>query len=315
MDRRHLNLARETDVRYELLIPGEAEAMLLVEQHADTATSCDAKLDEVVELAQYKTGLAAAAHVAEDEADFQLYWGLAQRFVPTLHRLQGSTRPRRASKTSPCPSSCAARFPAARAGHAQAAAGHRLVFGHAAHGQLHIRPFLDLANPDDVRDDGVAGRRAVRKSLAAAAARSAASTATASAARRSSPGSTARWSNVFREVKQIFDPQGLLNPGKIVPLAPTRMTQNLRPTGDRICRQPSRRSRSGADRQTASRSDRSSCSCSWQPDEMAAAARAVQRLRRLPLDVARRADVPDLSHDPREEASPRAKANLDPRAC
>ena len=30
MDRRHLSLARETDVRYELLIPGETEAMLLV---------------------------------------------------------------------------------------------------------------------------------------------------------------------------------------------------------------------------------------------------------------------------------------------
>ena len=36
MDRRHLSLARETDVRYELLIPGETEAMLLVEFHADT---------------------------------------------------------------------------------------------------------------------------------------------------------------------------------------------------------------------------------------------------------------------------------------
>ena len=33
MDRRHLNLARETDIRYELLIPGEAEAVLLVEHH------------------------------------------------------------------------------------------------------------------------------------------------------------------------------------------------------------------------------------------------------------------------------------------
>ena len=56
MDRRHLNLARETDVRYELLIPGEAEAMLLVEHHADSRDELRRKLDEVVELAQYKTG-------------------------------------------------------------------------------------------------------------------------------------------------------------------------------------------------------------------------------------------------------------------
>jgi hypothetical protein len=45
MDRRHLNLARETDVRYELLIPGEAEAMLLVEQHADSPDELASKLD------------------------------------------------------------------------------------------------------------------------------------------------------------------------------------------------------------------------------------------------------------------------------
>jgi FAD/FMN-containing dehydrogenase len=93
MDRRHLNLARESDVRYELLVPGEAEAVLLVEQHGDSPEQVRARLDEVVELVQFKTNLAAASHVAEDDGDFQLYWGLARRFVPTLYRLQGTTRP------------------------------------------------------------------------------------------------------------------------------------------------------------------------------------------------------------------------------
>src|SRR6185503_19050463 len=93
MDRRHLSLARETDVRYELLIPGEAEAVLMVEHHADSREELQRKLDEVVELAQYKLGLAAASQVAEDENDFQLYSGLSQRFVPTLYRTQGSSRP------------------------------------------------------------------------------------------------------------------------------------------------------------------------------------------------------------------------------
>ena len=36
MDRRHLNLARENDLRYELLIPGTAEAVLLVEFDGDS---------------------------------------------------------------------------------------------------------------------------------------------------------------------------------------------------------------------------------------------------------------------------------------
>src|SRR5262249_17931072 len=54
MDRRHLSLARETDVRYELLIPGEAEAVLLVECHADSREELRHKLDEIVELVQYQ---------------------------------------------------------------------------------------------------------------------------------------------------------------------------------------------------------------------------------------------------------------------
>ena len=120
MDRRHLSLARETDVRYELLIPGEAEAVLLVEYHADSREELQHKLDEVVELVQYKTGLAAASHVAEDEVDFQLYWGLAQRFVPTLYRMQGSSRPTPCIEDIAVPLDGAARLSAARARHAQA---------------------------------------------------------------------------------------------------------------------------------------------------------------------------------------------------
>ena len=54
------------------------------------------------------------------------------------------------------------------------------------------------------------------------AARSARSTAPASPARRGSSGSTARCTPVFRELKRIFDPKNLLNPGKIVGPDPSR---------------------------------------------------------------------------------------------
>src|SRR4029078_1865694 len=150
MDRRHLSLARETDVRYELLIPGEAEAVLLVEFHADSRDELQHKLDELVELIQFNLGLAAASHVAEDEVDFQLYWGLAQRFVPTLHRMQGSSRP------TPCIEDIAVPVEALPVflRHVQDTLKHlqvtASVFGHAAQGQLHIRPFLDLRSENDV---------------------------------------------------------------------------------------------------------------------------------------------------------------------
>src|SRR3954452_7308090 len=227
MDRRHLSLARETDVRYELLIPGEAEAVLLVEFHADSRHELKHKLDEVIDKVQYKLGLAAASHIAEDDIDFQLYWGLSQRFTPTLQRMPGSSRP------TPCIEDIAVPLAALPVfmRHVQDTLK-RLqvtasVFGHAAQGQLHIRPFLDLTVDSDVR---------TMESLAAALyeqvwlLRGTISGEHGDGLSRT-PFLAKQYGplvNVFRELKQIFDPNGMLNPGKIVPIAPTRMTQHIR---------------------------------------------------------------------------------------
>jgi len=233
MDRRHLSLARETDVRYELLIPGETEAMLLIELHADSRDELLSKQDHLVEFVQFDLNLAAGSYVAEDETDFQLYWGLAQRFVPTLHRTQGAARP------TPCIEDIAVpleglpiflRHLQDTLKRLQVTAS---VFGHAAQGQLHIRPFLDLSNADDVRTmeelavelyervwmlrGTISGEHGDGLSR------------TPFLARQYGP-----LVNVFRELKRIFDPQCLLNPGKIVPISPTRITQHMRPTGNRV---------------------------------------------------------------------------------
>ena len=227
MDRRHINLARETDVRYELLIPGEAEAILLVEQHAADRDELSGKLDDVVEIAQYKTGLAAAAHVADDDTEFQLFWGLGQRFVPTLHRLQGSSRPTPGIEDIALPPAALPVFlrhlqDTLKRLHVTAS-----VFGHASHGQLHVRPFLDLSNPDDVSTmETLAGELYEKVWLlrgTISGEHGDGLSRTPFLARQYGP-----LVNVFRELKQIFDPKGLLNPGKKVPLAPMRMTQNLR---------------------------------------------------------------------------------------
>jgi FAD/FMN-containing dehydrogenase/Fe-S oxidoreductase len=307
MDRRHLNLARETDVRYELLIPGEAEAMLLVEQHAETRHELDARIDELVDLAVYKSGLAAAAHVAEDEDDFQLFWGLAQRFVPTLHQMQGTSRP------TPCIEDIAVpveslpvflRHVQDTLKHLQVTAS---VFGHAAQGQLHIRPLLDLAMPDDVRameslavelyekvwslHGTISGEHADGLSR------------TPFLARQYGP-----LANVFRELKQIFDPQGLLNPGKKVPLTPTRMTQNLRLTNIRL--PPADTEAVNGDATNGQSLHDFEPQLGWRPEEMALAARACNgcgACRCISLDVRM---CPIFHMNPREEASPRAKANL-----
>ncbi len=305
MDRRHINLARETDVRYELLIPGEAEAILLVEHHAASRDELTAKLDEVVELAQYKTGLAAASHVADDESEFQLFWGLGQRFVPTLHRLQGATRPTPGIEDIAVPPAALPVFlkhvqDTLKRLHVTAS-----VFGHAAHGQLHIRPFLDMVNPDDVHTmETLAGELYEKVWLlrgTISGEHGDGLSRTPFLARQFGP-----LVNVFRELKQIFDPQGLLNPGKKVPLVPTRMTQNLRAQRGPLV-EPA------ADAPPVPENGRPRAyelQLNWRPDEIMDAARLCNgcgACRSTSPDV-RMCPIFHLS--PREEASPRAKANL-----
>jgi len=306
MDRRHLNLARESDVRYELLIPGEAEAVLLVEQHGDSAAEVRAKVDEVVELVQFKTGLAAAAHVSEDDGDFQLFWGLARRFVPTLYRLQGTTRPVPCIEDMAVPPAALPVF----LRHAQDTFKRLQVtaslFGHAGHGQLHIRPFLDLANSDDVATLETLAAELYEKVWLLGGTISGEHgdglSRTPFLAAQFGP-----LTNVFRELKQIFDPQGLLNPGKIVPLAPQRMTHDLRA----ITIHQTQQAAADAAAETNSRTaGLFALQLQWQPEELMDAARLCNgcgACRSTSPDVRM---CPIFRLSPREEASPRAKANL-----
>ena len=308
MDRRHITLARETDVRYELLIPGEAEAILLVEHHADSREELQARLDEVVELAQYKTGLAAAAHVAEDEGDFQLYWGLGQRFVPTLHRVSGVKRPVPGIEDIAVPLAAVPVFLRHVQDTLKRLQVTASVFGHAAQGQLHIRPFLDLTESDDVRTMELLAGELYEKVWLLRGTISGEHgdglSRTPFLARQYGP-----LVNVFRELKQIFDPQGMLNPGKIVPLGPTRITQNLRPAGREFASlEPSE---ADAPPPTNGQPQRPvELQLTWRAEEVAVASRLCNgcgACRSTSLDVRM---CPIFHMNPREEASPRAKANL-----
>ncbi len=308
MDRRHLNLARKTDVRYELLLPEAAEAVLLVELHAATREDLRDKLEGVVEQAQYRSGLAVASHLAEDEADFHLFWELARRFVPMLYRLQGSTRPIPCVEDIAVPPEALPNFlrhlqDTLKRLHVTAS-----LFAHAGHGQLHIRPFLDLANTNDIHTMESLADELYEKVWLLGGTISGEHgdglSRTPFMARQYGP-----LVNVFRELKQIFDPQGILNPGKIVPSTATRMTQHLRSVTYPLLAsaKPEPTISSGS---LPSVSKLVELQLDWRPEEMAISARACNgcgTCRSLSDDV-RMCPIYRLA--PREEASPRAKANL-----
>ena len=304
MDRRHISLARETDPRYEVLLSGAAEAVLHVEVFGNDSQDAAQRVAAIVEAMRSDESLAASAIVAETDDDLRLFSQLSKRFVSTLHRLKGNRRAVPGIEDLAVPRAALPQFFRRLQETLKRRQVTASVFGHGIHGQLHIRPLLDLSSPAELRKletlasdlydtvwllgGTMGGEHGDGLSR------------TPFASRQHGP-----LVNVFREVKRIFDPQGVLNPGKIVPSPGARMTHHTRAIV------PASRPEAIEGPKTETElPPLVDLQLSWDADEITLAARTCNG-----CGVCREQDdavrmCPIFRFTPREEASPRAKANL-----
>jgi len=304
MDRRHLSLARESHPRYDLLIPQAAEAVLLVEYQAESADQLRERLDKTIQRLQQETKLASGSYVADDHYDHEMLWQLAKHYAPTLYRLKGSTRPVPIVEDIAVPPEALPNFLHRVQQTLKKEQVTASVFGHAGHGQLHIRPFLDLANTDDVRKMEVLAERLYADVWDVGGTISGEHgdglSRSPYVAQQYGP-----LAKAFVEVKELFDPQGILNPGKIVPTSDARLTDSLRrisyPLLDTLVL-------TGESAENAP--EKIELQLDWQPEEMAHTARACNGCAACRTQGEETRMCPIFRFAPREEASPRAKANL-----
>ena len=309
MDRRHLSLARELDPRYEFLIPAEAEAVLLVECGGESPEEVREALRDHARLLVDERRLASSSHLALDPYDSDMLWQLARRYVPTLYRLRGSSRPAPFVEDIAVPPAALPKFLQRTLETLQRLQVTASIFGHAAHGQLHIRPFVDLTNGEDVRKlhelaeelyghtwevaGTISGEHAEGYSR------------TPYAAGQHGPLMAA-----FREVKELFDPRGILNPGKKIPSDAVAADAPLRrisyPQLDRLDVDDSPPA-AAVPRLPANLIE---LQLDWRPDEMMYAARMCNGCGACRTQSEGTRMCPTFRPLPREEASPRSKANL-----
>jgi len=308
MDRRHLSLARENDVRFDLLIPADTEALLLVECQADDADELRTRLREITNSIRHEKKLALGSRQTLEPDEVDLYWQLAQKVVPTLHRLKGSTRPLPlvediAVRPEVLPEFLNRMFGVLKRHHVTAS-----LFGHAGHGQLHVRPFLDLSDPRDVSrmerlvEELYAEVFAVRGTISGEHADGLSRTTFV----RQQYGPLY---DLFREVKRIFDPHNVLNSGKIVSDEEHLLTRNLRPVGASTEVEASG-SISSDPLPPIDELGGIPLQLEWNAAEIAHAARSCNGCGACRTRLAEERMCPIFRLAPREEASPRAKANL-----
>jgi FAD/FMN-containing dehydrogenase/Fe-S oxidoreductase len=305
MDRRLLTIARETDPRYESLIPKAAEAMLLVEQHGDEPGELRQQMESLVLRIRRKRKLAFDSRATMDRDERDRYWRLARRVVPMLYRLKGSTRPLPFIEDIAIPP---AELPEFLVQVQNVLKAHQItasLFAHAGHGQLHIRPFLDLGSPEDIRRMEPLATDLYERVLEVGGTISGEHglglSRTWFARRQFGP-----LYDIFREVKRIFDPGHVLNPGKVVAEVSSPLTKNLRPVTAPLAPVASEE---GAVAGSAPFSP-VDLQLAWPETGAVYAARACNGCGRCRTQSPDERMCPMFRLSPREEASPRAKANL-----
>lgn len=304
LDRRLLNITKETEKDLDGTIPPLAENMILVEFDGETEEEVLAKIDGLVRKVQRQHGLAFHSSAATDPRERNRFWRIVRRVVMRLSKVTGWYESVPFVEDMAVPPERLHEFITESQ---KILRRHRItasIFAHAGHGQTHIRPFMDLGDEKkfktDVRSisldlsnlvlefggtisgehgDGLSRSYFLQKQFG-------------------------ELYPVFREVKRIFDPDNLLNPGKIVGNISQRPDDFLRKQFDPI---PAAEAKKKSEPNALKILEPN---LPWSETEISDSVQACNGCGRCRTAQPHERMCPIFRMLPGEEASPRAKANL-----
>jgi FAD/FMN-containing dehydrogenase/Fe-S oxidoreductase len=233
MDRRILQIARETDNRFAAILPREAESLLLIEIQSESLDELHDRLRLIKNDLTSGPDCAFAAVQTTDQAERDLYWALSRRVIPRLYRFKGNESPLPFTEDLCVPPE---KLPLVLTAIQDTLKQHQstaIIFSHVGHGHLHVRPFLNLASAKD--------RLRLRKlseEIAEVVWRHGGEISVEHAAGLSRsyllPRQFGEYWQVMGQVKRLFDPLHRLNPGKLIGAILQKPNENLRPVDQTI---------------------------------------------------------------------------------
>jgi FAD/FMN-containing dehydrogenase/Fe-S oxidoreductase len=234
IDRRLLSLARGGDPgRLSSLLPQGLEAVLLVEFEAETPAEARDRVAQLADQLHRTERLALHSLTAVETPEIERLWELRAGVLPSLYGLRGGIQPVPFVEDVGVPVEALGRF---LHGVQELLQQHETIASfliHAGSGQVHTRPFLDLERPEDVgRLSTIAeGVHTLALDMGGTV-----STQHGTGLART-PWVARQYGRLFpvlREIKAIFDPHGIFNPGKIVGSDPGMPAWPLRSRASRI---------------------------------------------------------------------------------
>jgi FAD/FMN-containing dehydrogenase/Fe-S oxidoreductase len=237
MDQMMLDMARENLSLRNTMAPlqGRPAALFMVEFHGDTMAEVTDRLERLRRRLGEVLGITAIVSV-DDPALREPLWNLRSAAQPLLLGIRGDRKPitfvEDAAVSPEKLPAFIARFRELLERHGTGGA----FYGHASVGCIHIRPLLNLKDPDDVKR-----MRQITEAVTDLVLEFGGSLSgehgdglCRSEWNRKMFGDTVY--EAFRQTKRLFDPRNTLNPGKIVD-APA-MTENLRYGGEYHATEP-----------------------------------------------------------------------------
>ena len=290
MDRRLLSLAREADPRFEQLIAPAAEVALIVEQVGFSDEQCRERIAMTVRAVHARNLGAVVAYQAHRDDEVEFLWTLPGKVIPLLSRIKGHTRPTPIVEDIAVPPAALREFLVTAQKVFQSHEVTASLYSHAAAGQIHLRPFLPPPSPADggKLESLAADLYAAVFAVGGTVSGEHGDGMSRSAFLRAEYGELYR---VFQRIKEIFDPQNLLNPGKIVGANEAIPRDQIRPLADSAVEVVPFQLR-------------------WNADALLKEAVGCNGCGMCKTQSLEARMCPFFRAEPREEASPRAKANV-----
>ena len=233
MDRRTLQIARDTDPKFADLLPIAAESMVLVEIQGESLGDLYDRLSIIRQDLSSGPDAAFGCIDTVDRDERNMYWELSRRVIPRLYRYKRNEAPLPFIEDLAVPRDCLPEAMIAIQDTLKSQQTTATIFAHVGHGQIHLRPFLDLSKTEDRRRLG-----RLSSDIAEVVWRFGGQVGVEHAAGLSRsyllPKQFGNLWQAMGQVKRLFDPNHRANPGKFFGAELQRPNDNLRPADQTI---------------------------------------------------------------------------------
>ncbi len=227
IDDKLVDLSVSANPHLREIIPSEARFVLFAEFFGETDEEVKSKLHETDSAVTGRGGSSFSVKHSTDTDEMERLWSVRKSAVGILSKIKGSRKPIAFAEDGTVHYSLVGDYIKKITEIFKSEGIEGTAYGHAGNGNLHIRPMLDMRNENDVNKmDSIAKRshEVVKEMNGTMTGEHADGIARTPYMKDFFP----ELYPLFEQIKKLFDPNNLMNPGKIVSEAPQQVYENLR---------------------------------------------------------------------------------------